>query len=853
MGKKEQIKNSRLMWDWILLIYALCFMLTLFSPLNTYLAAYDSYWFSFQQMFPILLTAHIILLVVGIGIAILFSKLRIHNFLYAVLVGILFFLYIQGNYIPRNYGVLNGETIDWGAYSGYAIASIVLIVVSIILVMLLISKLKNMLFQIGRYFSMFLIAIQYITLGVLLLQAGTNIMGIQEEKACIITDEGLLEYSEEGNVVVFVLDTFDSLYMQTILNGNEEYQALFEDFIYYPNTVGAYSTTKCSLPFILTGKWYENNQEYEEYIENAYKDNELYKTLEEKGYSVEIYAADPDFVNAQNCLATNVREGRYILEDILEFLKIEYKLSLFQYMPHQAKRFFMVETEEFENLRAIQTDETDVQAYNWSIQKFYSLLCNNELDTSRDKKTFKVYHLDGVHPSYSFGKDLKTDKNQKYDVYDEVEGNFTFLQLYFNRLKESGLYDDTTVIIMADHGYLNYNQNALFMVKNANEKHDLRISQAPMSYEYFDDFLINIFNGNNSDDAFVSKCNYPGKQRRFLHYSWNDTWGNDLIDGKYMPTMQEIYIDGDAWTQESMIFTGNYYVPLSKGNYAYKIGKTVYFTKSNPTANAYCVYGFGENEEPGTWTNGNYSLMHFSLGEVKTDIGVRIDYGTFAIDHEVFVYANEELVANFIANSKKTKTIVIPKDCIVDGELFLKFYFPSAISPKDFGSSEATMKLALFMEGITLFNVEDEFFKEDQINCYYEVGKNILFNTEMILPYIVSGFGTIESTGMWTNGNESCLEFCILEEYENLVLQIEMESFAKEQSVVLYVNDFLLDEFTVSGNQVYEIEIPNSIMLGEKLDIRFSLPTAISPNELGIGDSNKKLAIFMKSIKIKSK
>lgn len=848
MSEKKKNKKTGLIFDWILLAYALCFMLTLFAPFSTYLAAHDSYWFSFAQMFPIVMVAHVSLLVLAIVVVIFLSMTKIQNYLYAIFVGILFLLYIQGNYIPRKYGVLNGDTIDWNSYRGYACASIILFVISIILVILLVTKMKKMLFPIGRYFCIFLIAIQYITLAVLYLQAGT-----QEENTKIITDEGLLEYSEEGNVVVFVLDTFDSSYMQNILNKNTEYRELFKDFTYYPNTVGAYSTTKCSLPFILTGEWYENDQEYGEYIKDAYKDNKLYEVLEENGYSVEIYAADPAFVNAEDCPAMNVREGHYVLKDWLEFLKAEYKLSLFQYMPHQLKKYFTVETEEFESLRDIQANEEDMNAYTWSIQRFYSLLCNTGLGVNRTQKTFKVYHLDGVHPSYSFGKDLKSDENQKYDVYDEVEGNFTFLQLYFERLREAGIYEDTTIIIMADHGYINYNQNSLFMVKNANERHELQISQAPMSYEYFRDFLINVFKGASSDEAFITKCNLVSKQRRFLHYSWNDTWGNDLIDGKYMPTMQEIYIDGEAWTQDSMIFTGNYYVPLRSENYTYELGKTLYFAKSNSTANDYCIYGFGENEEPGTWTNGNYSLMHFSLGEIETDIALKMDYGTFAFDHEVVLYANGNLIANFIANDERTKTIIIPKEYVADGELFLKFYLPSAISPKDIGSSAATMKLALFMESITLFSTEEKFSKEKQIKGYYEIGQNVQFNTEQITRYIASGFGTIESTGMWTNGEEACLAFFLLEEYENLVMQIEFDTFAKEQSVMLYMNDYLVDEFTVLGNQLYEIEIPDYVIQDELFNVKFVLPTAISPSEINVGDSDTKLALFMKNICIFSR
>ena len=50
------------------------------------------------------------------------------------------------------------------------------------------------------------------------------------------------------------------------------------------------------------------------------------------------------------------------------------------------------------------------------------------------------------------------------------------MKKYFDKLRNAGLYDKTDIVILADHGNIGYSQNPIFMVKNANELHEFKIS-----------------------------------------------------------------------------------------------------------------------------------------------------------------------------------------------------------------------------------------------------------------------------------------------------------------------------------------------------------------------------------------
>ena len=47
----------------------------------------------------------------------------------------------------------------------------------------------------------------------------------------------------------------------------------------------------------------------------------------------------------------------------------------------------------------------------------------------------------------------------------QAKGALYIVEEYINQLKKSGIYDKTTIIIIADHGSVNLEQNPLFLIK----------------------------------------------------------------------------------------------------------------------------------------------------------------------------------------------------------------------------------------------------------------------------------------------------------------------------------------------------------------------------------------------------
>lgn len=277
--------------NYLFLCVALCFMLCVFAPLEIFFTNKDEFWFSLKQLLPIVMSTFIATSVILLLIGYFLKKSKVFKYIYILLTCLFIFLYVQGNYIPRNYGILNGVAIDWESYTSYATASIFLLI-TIILLGIFLYRMNNKVYKFGYYVSVFIILIQLFTISFLYLQnclAEKSIYG----NDIVVTNKNIFNLSESNdNIVIFILDSFDSQQLLDFIQSDtgKNYTEVLENFTYYPDTLSTYPTTKGALPHILTGVMYKNEQPYTKYIQEAYSNSTIYELLETNNYSVGVYA-----------------------------------------------------------------------------------------------------------------------------------------------------------------------------------------------------------------------------------------------------------------------------------------------------------------------------------------------------------------------------------------------------------------------------------------------------------------------------------------------------------------------------------------------------------------------------------
>lgn len=698
MDNRKERGLSYLLW-----CISISFMLLVFAPLEIYFTNKNEFWFDLKQLVPVIISCFVLGTLLLGGAYLLIGKIKLFSAIYTILLGILLGLYIQGNYIPRNYGVFDGTDIQWSDFKGYSLASI-LLWGGILLATYICVRRKKILYQVGRLISICIVLIQVMTIGVLIFQTPA----VDNYVSNVVTNRGLLDLSKNRNILVFILDAFDSAVFRDMLTGDdaEHYKQILENFTYYPDASGGYPTTKGALPLILTGQWYENEVPYGEYVEDAYNNTDLYNVLREEGYTIGLYTGS-QFINSKTDSYENLITGKYQISDNIGLAGKLYKMVFFNYAPHQLKQFFVTYSEDFSKYRRVDGESV----YSYDVPEFYHGLLESGLKVNIEKNVFRFYHLDGNHPPYTFGSQLVEDKNIEYDVKDEAKGCLNLLEEYFGQLRETGAYDNTAIVIMADHGATSdngttFNLNPLFLVKDFGANHSFEISDTAISWENISELFKALAQEEKSNDFWKSM---EKTERRFLQYSWDNQWNRE-----YLPRISEYKVVGHAYEEENdvMIPTGRIYESQLEDNsvrFNFTQNIKIIPDENDQNYKDLVIYGFDTVENPDgkpfVWTNKEYN--YFKIGfqpgfdknfKVTLDVGRTVGNST----QTIIAYANGTKIEDaFVENNKIC--VNIPNTCIEDSSLDLIVYYPDAYVPGIKIEGETDMrKLAFCITEIVL-------------------------------------------------------------------------------------------------------------------------------------------------------
>ena len=184
------------------------------------------------------------------------------------------------------------------------------------------------------------------------------------------------------------------------------------------------------------------------------------------------------------------------------------------YLPFYLKKYSQIETMDFDSTRIIENEEL----FTWYYSDFMDHL-NKEIDIS-DENEFKYIHLEGAHDPFDRDKDLNIIEKGTY--FEKVEASIKLIDKYLNYLKENDVFDNSAIIIMADHGRIFgwddeatlKAQNPTLYIKGINEKHERYISNEKVSYDNLQDIYKELLNGKKTDKLFENID--TSKPRRFM-------------------------------------------------------------------------------------------------------------------------------------------------------------------------------------------------------------------------------------------------------------------------------------------------------------------------------------------------
>ncbi len=834
---------------WLLLDLAVSFMFCIFAPLEAYFSNESEYWFELSHLLPVVFVAFaaVFCLFALCSVALIGTRLDVVAFAFCL--SALVFFYIQGNYIPRPYGVLDGGAIDWHGerFRKIANASIVvgIVCLSLCISLLCLKWLRERIRLIGMGICGFLIAVQLVSL--VSLYVRTEILTGNSHSRCAVSSEKIFELSGSNNILMLLLDTFDAKYLNGLLDkdqGDDTHEVL-ENFTYYPDTLGLYPTTRAALAHLLTGVIYTNEVPYREYVEKAFRDNPLFTLLSEKGFSNCAYS-DPTYFSADNPVFENVHRLRFAIQDAPHFAKTLFKLVLFNYMPHQFKRRFLVFGSDFLRFRKFR-NSSGIRPYSLEVPAFYHELQKAGMSACATNSAFRFYHVEGVHPPYTFGRDLVEGAGRKYTRLDSELGCIALLKSFFEKLKDCGAYDVSTLIILADHGDTLYRQNPIFLIKNRNERHPFRISDVPFSYCDLEGVLLSLVrDGKEISEEHLSKLASRKNNRTYLFYRWGGEW-----DRRYLPMMEEMSLTGSAalTSGSQLSATG-----VRHGGHApqhisrYRLGRPLTFTHAREMEfRPYIISGVHVAEESFTWTHDHEVVMRMKLDGEFNDLHLEIDCSTFHGTQRVFASANEHPIGSVDTIGRKKIDFHIPGAYIADDRvLTLRFELPDAISPEEVvhNGDVRLLALQLFSMKITSADGHQVSSSDDLLRC--EKGVRLSFaktDGAPALKHCRRGLSHSEKAFTWTLGNSVLMEFHP-NGWKPKRFSLRYKTYLPKERVIIKVGESIIANYVAQGAETKQFMLPTDCVAPDKpLIISMELPDAISPYERNGAKDKRRLAL----------
>jgi len=447
----------------------------------------------------------------------------------------------------------------------------------------------------------------------------------------------LHRYSDHLNVVVMVIDTFQSDFFPDILAKHPDLAEGFDGFTYFRNALTGSDATIVSVPIMLTANPYDNSVPYLEYVRSAFLSNSLPKTLREYGFAVDLfpllgYTVFTDFSGLPFGLK-RLRDAKAVARE--QALLAD--LAIFRCSPQPLKRLVHDDQHWFvaprleawmerRELRAaggaaagavggaattgaagsgaggaVDSGTSAVPPdlrYARELENMQILVNKNrdprfimtmigESSVMRGQDTFKFIHLKGLHLPLILDEDLDYEEMEPWrdNMLRQGAGMLKIAATYLERLERLGVYDETLVIIVGDHGsgvadakiditpYADrFNRGGpypgnfgsfksagipLVLVKRIGARGPLATSEAPVSLA---DISRTVVDELGIEADFPGRSMFSvteGESRERIYRAFV----GPQIDVVYLAPLLEYAVNGHSWDDTSWRETGTVYYP----------------------------------------------------------------------------------------------------------------------------------------------------------------------------------------------------------------------------------------------------------------------------------------------------
>lgn len=292
-----------------------------------------------------------------------------------------------------------------------------------------------------------LLAVQGASLASLASEAATPAPKSETTFNGLMTTEGIYELGAHDNVVVFVLDTYDTAYLKEAVADHPDLLDSFTGFTWFQNATSAMTPTRYGIPYLLTGTELQPGQSHRDYVETRYAKSTLIPSVKEAGYDVGIYT-DTLLTNRLTPYASNLYDTNHLRVNPPGLLGMLAKVSLYRDMPWILKKPFWFYTDQI-NQNSL---DATMDSYIIDDPALYQGLKQQGLSIGDEPKAFRFIHTLGAHGPLCMDENGNRGTEETLTWEQQWVGSINFVSDYLDEMKRLGIYDDATIVVTADHG-----------------------------------------------------------------------------------------------------------------------------------------------------------------------------------------------------------------------------------------------------------------------------------------------------------------------------------------------------------------------------------------------------------------
>lgn len=393
------------------------------------------FWnYSFDQflvvLFPLFIMAYGLL-----STPLFFIKRAWHQHYATVVTGVAFAIWIS-DWFTGSDGVLDGKTFvlitEPVVFYGNLLI-IILVGISFAAIAYYKPKITNSILLLASF------GFSVLVIGYSLMEHQITFLNYQQSQ------HELTSFSKKKNVLLILLDSFQSDFLQEILSKKPSWARDLEGFTFYLNAASTAPGTILSLPTIHSGHVYHQGQDLRDFYKDNVEKGSFVKLLQTRGYRAMIL--NPYFGYTPAGVA-RVNQNYLSCTRFGAFCEVSQLISysLFNSVPHLFKKY--VYNEGFWLLPQFFPPAETVSNQVLSV-------LSSHLKTDSSTPTIKFLHLYGAHAPAILDQSCHLVHGATWtreSAMNQAECAMGHVINVLHTLKQQGIYKQTAILIIADHG-----------------------------------------------------------------------------------------------------------------------------------------------------------------------------------------------------------------------------------------------------------------------------------------------------------------------------------------------------------------------------------------------------------------